>query len=277
MPNAKMTNCITSVTEKKFLKPGCKDIGKTWTTKKSTLDEFISKANRIHKNYYNYSKTNYINCETDITISCPLHGEFQQQPRHHLHGSGCKKCHYEFLHSTLKQSTQDFVRKANKIHDNYYDYSLVDYKNWRIDVKIICPKHGTFEQIPNHHLRGSGCPKCHHFTSKAETAFLNFVNVPERGIKLKEWKKKIIDGYDPMTNTVYEFLGDYWHGNPSIKKFNPSKIHPVTKLTYNQMYKRTFRILWRIKSLGYTVKYIWEDDWYNFIKGKTNTLKLQTI
>ena len=272
------TTVIINDIENEFCKPECNDIGtNVWRTKRLTINEFISRANKKHKNYYDYSKTKYVNCESDIVILCPIHGEFSQQPRHHLQGSGCKQCHYEFLHLTFKQSKEDFVRKAIKTHNNYYDYSLVDYKNWRIDIKIICPKHGIFNQIPNHHLRGSGCPKCYHFISKAETAFLNFVNVQERGVKLKQWKKKIIDGYDPITNTVYEFLGDYWHGNPAIKKFHPLKIHPVTKLTYGQMYKRTFNTLQKIKSFGYVVKYIWENDWYDFIKGKTELLNIQTL
>lgn len=55
---------------------------------------------------------------------------------------------------------EDFVNKSNLIHNNFYDYSLVDYKNNNIKVKIICPIHGTFEQIPKNHTKGQGCPKC---------------------------------------------------------------------------------------------------------------------
>ena len=31
---------------------------------------FISKANKIHQNRYDYSKVNYINAKTKITIIC---------------------------------------------------------------------------------------------------------------------------------------------------------------------------------------------------------------
>jgi hypothetical protein len=37
---------------------------------------------------------------------------------------------------------------------------LVDYVNFTTKVKIICPKHGQFEQIPSSHLQGAGCRKC---------------------------------------------------------------------------------------------------------------------
>lgn len=43
---------------------------------------------------------------------------------------------------------EDFVNKSNTIHNNFYDYSLVEYKNNKLKVKIICPIHGTFEQTP---------------------------------------------------------------------------------------------------------------------------------
>jgi len=60
-----------------------------------------------------------------------------------------------------KFNTQIFINKSTKIHGEYYDYSLVEYKNCDSKVKIICPKHGKFEQIPYlHYKKGSGCIKC---------------------------------------------------------------------------------------------------------------------
>jgi len=56
--------------------------------------------------------------------------------------------------------TKTFIEKAILVHDNKYDYSLADYVGTKIKVKIICNIHGTFEQIPNNHLTGNGCPKC---------------------------------------------------------------------------------------------------------------------
>ena len=54
----------------------------------------------------------------------------------------------------------NFVEKANKIHNNKYDYSLVEYINSKTKIKIICPIHGVFEQTPAKHLMGRGCQKC---------------------------------------------------------------------------------------------------------------------
>ena len=59
-----------------------------------------------------------------------------------------------------KVTTEIFIEKAKAIHGDKYDYSLVDYKNAKTKIKIICPIHGVFEQTPNSHLNGRGCSKC---------------------------------------------------------------------------------------------------------------------
>lgn len=59
-----------------------------------------------------------------------------------------------------KQTQEQFIENASKKHNNRYDYSLVEYKNANIKVKIICSKHGVFEQQPNNHSFGQGCIEC---------------------------------------------------------------------------------------------------------------------
>jgi len=59
-----------------------------------------------------------------------------------------------------KLTQEQFINKANIKHNNYYDYSLVNYVKAQTKVKIICPKHGEFEQQPNNHLFGQGCIWC---------------------------------------------------------------------------------------------------------------------
>ena len=57
-----------------------------------TTQEFIKKAEEVHGNKYDYSKVEYVNCNTPICIICPIHGEFWQKPHNHLTGSGCILC-----------------------------------------------------------------------------------------------------------------------------------------------------------------------------------------
>ena len=56
--------------------------------------------------------------------------------------------------------TLNFIKKAINIHNNFYDYSKVVYKNAKDKVIIICKIHGEFYQTPNTHLSKSGCPIC---------------------------------------------------------------------------------------------------------------------
>jgi hypothetical protein len=73
----------------------------------------------------------------------------------------------------------------------------------------------------------------------------------------KKWA--IADGYDPTTNTVYEFLGDYWHGNPNV--FSKTELHSHSGKTFGELYKKTKTKLDNYKKLGYNVVYIWESEY----------------
>jgi hypothetical protein len=53
-----------------------------------------------------------------------------------------------------------FLTKAKLIHGNKYDYSKIEYQNLSTKIKIICPYHGEFYQLPHAHLSGEGCKKC---------------------------------------------------------------------------------------------------------------------
>ena len=118
--------------------------------------EFIAKAKAVHGDKYDYSKVNYVNSTTKVTIICPIHGEFEQRPSTHLSGHGCPSCS-----GCKKLNTEEFIKRAKEVHGDKYDYSKVNYVNTFTKVTIICPKHGEFEQTPNLHLKSQGCPNCY--------------------------------------------------------------------------------------------------------------------
>jgi len=120
-----------------------------------SIDDFKSKSNVAHNGKYDYSLVNYINNKTKVKIICPEHGVFEQRPDMHLLGKGCNLCG-----GSYKKNNIIFINESISIHNNKYDYSLVNYINNKTKVKIICPEHGVFEQIPKSHLLGSGCHKC---------------------------------------------------------------------------------------------------------------------
>jgi hypothetical protein len=234
-----------------------------------TAEEFVSKAEKIHKRFYSYRLVNLTGNETPIDIICPIHGVFRQIPHDHLRNHGCPNCYFD--RNTIRQRTKaksEFVNKAKSIHGNGYQYDISNYVNNKTQIVIYCPKHGKFLQTPNDHLDGSGCPKCSSVTSKPETEFLDYLQISKRHYSLPKWRKKIVDGYDPITNTIYEFLGDYWHGNPC--KFGANDVHPRIKLSYGEICRETMKSLSKVKSFGYNVKFIWETDWKNFKRGITS-------
>jgi len=249
----------------KHLHGGCKKCANealNIKTSKKYKNDFVSKAKKIHGNMYDYSETNYINSREKVTVKCSIHGKFLVSPNNHLSKkSGCSYCAIGKKSKDFSYDTDTFVKLAKTVHFNLYDYSLTNYTGCFNKVKIICQKHGEFTQTPASHLNGNGCPNCSSNISKPEVEFLNLLNIHIRNYPLPEYKSKRVDGYDPKTNTVYEFLGDFWHGNPN--KFNPSDINPVNKKTYGELLNNTFCIFNKMKSFGYNIKYIWEADWYN--------------
>ena len=125
--------------------------------KRLTTEEFVEKARKIHGNKYDYSKVEYKDSHTKVSIICPIHGEFLQTPNNHLNGQQCPFCSYP----NINLSKEKFVSLAKNVHGDKYDYSKVVYKNTKDKVIIICPIHGEFSQsFEKHVVRGQGCPKC---------------------------------------------------------------------------------------------------------------------
>ena len=134
--------------------PGC------YGNKKMTKESFIEKAQSIHGEQYDYSLVKYSSSHKKVTIICSEHGSFDITPNSHLNGRGCAKCGIKSRSLKRILSTHEFIRKANLVHRDFYDYSLTKYKSTHDELKITCPIHGVFEQKPVKHLSGQGCPGC---------------------------------------------------------------------------------------------------------------------
>ena len=130
-------------------------------SKKVTTETFLSDSVKVHGYKYDYALVEYEMAKKSITIICKKHGEFKQLPTNHLKGHGCPRCAAEdrAKNSALKRKDK-FISRAIKIHGDKYDYSHVEYNNYKTRIKIICKIHGEFEQTPIVHLQGGNCPKC---------------------------------------------------------------------------------------------------------------------
>ena len=161
---------------------------------KGNSERFINAAKQKHEDKYDYSLVKYKGSKSKINIICKEHGVFEQRPTRHLCGDGCPKCN-----GGVKSNHNEFIQKANVIHDNKYDYSLVDYINSITKVKIICKKHGIFEMKPNSHLCGQGCYMCGIEKNTHTTA-------------------QFIEKAQKIHGNIYDYnLVDYIHNNIKIK------------------------------------------------------------
>lgn len=165
---------------------------------RSTRDEFISKASTVHDNKFTYDKVNYVNSTTKVTITCPIHGDFEQSPPDHLSGYGCNQCALDQSADRYRMQLEDFVSRASLIHNNKFNYNKVEYVNNNTNVTITCPIHGNFEQSPASHLRGSDCPECA-YQSRSHARWGNHV---------EEWKSRSNAAHDGK----FDYSGVVWSG-----------------------------------------------------------------
>ena len=153
-------------------KYGCRDcardnsikILKYYTDKKKikAREEFKEKASKKHNGFYDYSNVEYIDNTTLISITCPIHGAFEQMPANHLYGYGCEPCGINTRADKKRKKLKDFISEAKVIHGQKYDYSEFVYKTTHTQGIIICsnPKHKKTPITPAHHLSGQGCSEC---------------------------------------------------------------------------------------------------------------------
>lgn len=162
--------------------------------------------------------------------------------------------------SGKKDYAKLFIEQATKVHKGKYSYENFVYTGALIKGLITCPDHGNFEQTPHDHLKRAGCPKCVSTISKLGTLWLDILNIQvrEHSIKMPSGKRYQVDGFDRKTNTVYEFNGDYWHGNPAI--YNPADINKTVGKSYGQLHENTIKKQQDLIQAGYKVVSIWEAD-----------------
>jgi hypothetical protein len=287
---------------------GCFDcaIEKNSEKNRKPLKQFIEEAQKIHKKkdgtpIYDYSEFDYINNQTKGKIICNIHGEFKQKPSSHLSNEGCYTCGIIKRSKTHIKPFEDFIKIAIEVHKEkengtpIYDYSEAIYIDRLTEIRIICTKHGAFEQLPKTHLRGHGCSKCcSNSYSKACISFLNkipynilhFENEGEKLLRVKNKKYKA-DGYFKGQNkeeicelfkhfkgcfkfrnnksleVVIEFHGCFWHGCEECFPDRDALNKKINK-TYKDLYNYTMKRRLNIINTGYNYIEIWEHQTKEF-------------
>ena len=340
---------------------GCKSCAQIVIANKrrKPIEQFIEEANKIHRNKYDYSKVNYKNSDTYITIICPIHGEFEQTPASHLCGRGCNDCgniraalkntftkeqfikkskenlkcrdydnnYYDYsnciyticknkveniycnrckkyfdvscgdTHYTqgtgckdcsklktierLRSTKEEFVTRSKnnpKCRDcegNYFNYDYVNYIDAKTKVDIYCNYHNkSFSMIPNNHsCHGQICFRCSKNKKYSEPACEWIEGIMKNeGINIQYAKSEegeyhipgtryYADGYCEETKTIYEFHGDYWHGNPNNKKNNMHDINKKIGKKFGTLFINTCIREFKLRERGYNYVCMWESDY----------------
>ncbi len=127
----------------------------------------------------------------------------------------------------------------------------------KIDTTTVCEYLRKVEiKIRQHYWTSS---KCNQWLDNIRLE-QNIVIIPEYRFNLSNKKHKA-DGYCVDTNTIYEFYGDYWHGNPNV--YDGGALNCVIGKTMGELFDATIKREHMIKSLGYVVVTMWEQDWNN--------------
>ena len=106
-----------------------------------------------------------------------------------------------------KLTTQQFIEKAQKVHENKYDYSLVEYKASKYKVKIICKEHGVFEQGSNDHLQGRGCSGC---------------GYEKNSLNTRKTKEEFVKQANKTHNSIYNYTDSVYSGSKNKIKIGCS-------------------------------------------------------
>jgi hypothetical protein len=244
-----------------------------------TRKMFTYRASRAHEVDYDYSKVPGV-LGTRVVITCPEHGVFERLTREFLRGRGCSQCQAGGKRKVL---LDEFVKRAREVHGDLYSYERVGVAYPR--MTITCKVHGDFEQSKASHLRGSGCPVCHPpfcRPSKAASRWLDALGLPNdpehREVKgLIPGRLFRVDGFDPDTNTVYEFYGDAYHGNPTL--YPPEMVSQITRKSFGQMNQERLERERLIREAGFQLVTVWEHDFKNplGLPPKTRILDLDEV
>ncbi|CAH6419381.1 Hypothetical protein HVR_LOCUS586 [uncultured virus] len=240
-----------------------------------TFERFLQQANEIHEYKYDYSQIkahDILTNKSRISISCNECQYFWTPTVNgHINAKyGCPNC-AKNAPWTLKR----FIKRANQIHNEAFDYSQIkfqDIQGSESNVPIRCCQcNYTWNPSINSHINmESGCPNCNHSRrfSKAQISWIeNIIKVDNIVVQYAlspggEHNIKgvgRVDGFCQASNTVYEYHGNYWHGNPNI--FLQNDPHPHIKgKTYGDLYQKTILRDQKIKDLGYNLIVKWETE-----------------
>ena len=240
---------------------GCPQCSKS--QRGNTMEKWLQLCAEKHGSTYDYTLMRPVNGRSVVTIICNEHGPFGQLMGSHIKGSGCPRC----ARDNSKMETEQWIAKAKERHGDLYSYDLVQLDSSQQKVEVVCKQHGSFWQTAYTHLRGGGCPRCFRRVSKPSVEWLEAMarldntyieHGANGGEVLIPGTRWYADGFSAELNKVYEFHGDYYHGNP--RRYAPDVFNKRCKRSMGELYEATRKRRTVLEGLGYAYEEIWEDE-----------------
>lgn len=218
------------------------------TTKRrlySTLEGFVQAATALHEGKYSYEKAVYKGAHTLLVITCPEHGDFEQNPTNHMQGKGCPTCGAARAAMLSVKSTKQFVYEAQKVWKEHFDYSETVYLGAHKKVFFRCVTHDSVvHQSPTNHLFGRNpCPKCNHMRSAGEFEVYSYLSFLANTVSREKniLSPKELDIYLPNHGLAVEYCGVYWHSHGSVEEERKNKKNHFNK--YQACRRKNVRLL----------------------------------
>lgn len=248
---------FTKIVHKLLRGEGCPSCNKRVRYNTKT---WIQEAIKRRGNEFDYSNVQYINAVTHVKLIHNKCGNtILQQPFSHLRKAGCQYCG-----GNARRGHIGFTEDVDTVHGKNEYEILSQYKNEHTHIQIKCLTCSLeFRVTPSNFIhRKSGCPRCcNGSVSKIEQIWLDSLSIPTdcRQILIPKTRYRVDALVD---NTIYEFYGSFWHGDP--RKFKHDKINPKTNTTFAELYKNTKNRESELQKLGYKIVSVWEIDFQSF-------------
>lgn len=218
--------------------------------------------------------TGRISSTVKLKMACPVHAHtWIVTPMKILQTEhGCPKCAQANVGLAISKKLLSTSQLRHHLEQHAPSLRIVRREecaqsdNQRYKFRVRCGFCNHTEVLSGSMIRRlTGCPSCQPSKltgsrSKICNNWLGEISILY-GIRIKghnskehvvtvDGKNLRVDGYHKGSNTVFEFLGDYWHGNPR-SGFATQRA---------ESYEKTIRRLVKL-SRAYNVIYVWETDY----------------
>jgi very-short-patch-repair endonuclease len=178
---------------------------------------YVELGNKLHSNFYDYSKYIYHGAYVKGIITCPVHGDFVQTMNSHTnkaHPRGCSKCALMRQGDRCRKTQEKYISECQEKHGVTYILDDILYTEAHAKITPICRKHGKWETSAHSFLNGKGCPICKESQGEKLVAMIlgNMEIAYERQKRYSDCRGKKyplpFDFYLPSYNTLIEYDGE---------------------------------------------------------------------